>query len=253
MFSPPVPGRFGAPSFNLTHRAAVTCGVVGLHLALAWWAWQASPAPVLNTPTPMTVLQWVQIPTAVSPAPEPIPMASPPTPAVTERPKVQRVSEPRVKVPEAAVKEAAVESEPAAEATSVAQEAAPPAPAAAASDTLMAAPGTGVTTAASPSPTPAAEAPTIPSQSVQYLVPPQPRYPAASRRLEEAGQVLVQVWVTEGGLPQQVQVRQSSGFARLDAAAVAAVEGARFKPYVTAGRPTAGWTYVPLSFDLENS
>ncbi|MES2887999.1 MAG: energy transducer TonB [Pseudomonadota bacterium] len=262
MSSPLVLGRSGDPSFHTTHRAAVTCGVVGLHLALAGWAWQASPAPLLNTPAPMTVLQWVQMPAAVSPAPapEPAPAALPLAPAVAERPKAQRVTEPRVKAPPAPVKAPAPEAESVPVTTDAAAPAPAPTPTAAApapSEALMAAaPGAGVatpTSAPSPAAVAEAEAPTIPSQSVQYLVPPQPRYPAASRRLEEAGEVLVQVWVTEGGLPQKVQVRRSSGFQRLDAAAVAAVEGARFKPYVTAGRPTAGWTYIPLSFDLENS
>jgi protein TonB len=87
---------------------------------------------------------------------------------------------------------------------------------------------------------------------VQYLDPPVLSYPSASRRLGEAGRVMVRVYIDEGGLPRTVQVHASSGFARLDGAAVAAVQKARFRPYVENGRPTAGWAFIPLAFDLEN-
>ncbi|HEX6703513.1 MAG TPA: energy transducer TonB [Albitalea sp.] len=91
----------------------------------------------------------------------------------------------------------------------------------------------------------------IPASAVQYLEPPAPVYPRASRRAGEAGRVLLRVWVDEAGLPRQVLVQQSAGFLRLDEAAVAAVQKARFKPYSENGRPTAGWALVPLTFDLE--
>ena len=44
---------------------------------------------------------------------------------------------------------------------------------------------------------------------------------------------------------------RSSGFARLDEAAIAAVLKARFRPYSDNGQPLAGWALVPLSFDLQ--
>lgn len=91
----------------------------------------------------------------------------------------------------------------------------------------------------------------IPASGVQYLTPPPLEYPRASRRIGEAGKVLVRVFITEDGLPRQVQVTQSSGHARLDEAAVAAVHKARFKPYTEDGHATAGWAFIPLTFDLE--
>jgi len=57
--------------------------------------------------------------------------------------------------------------------------------------------------------------------------------------------------VLKAGLPQSVQVSKSSGYSRLDDAAVAAVQKFRFEPYTENGRPTAGWALIPLSFDLE--
>ena len=51
--------------------------------------------------------------------------------------------------------------------------------------------------------------------------------------------------------PRTVQVSRSSGFTRLDDAALSAVQKARFKPYTENGQPTAGWALVPLDFTLE--
>lgn len=92
---------------------------------------------------------------------------------------------------------------------------------------------------------------TIPASAVQYLEPPAPVYPRASRRAGESGRVLLRVLVDEAGVPRQVLLQASSGFTRLDDAATAAVLKARFKPYSDDGRPVAGWALVPLSFDLE--
>ena len=91
----------------------------------------------------------------------------------------------------------------------------------------------------------------LPPSAVQFLVAPQVEYPRASRRLKESGRTLVSVYVDEAGLPRQVLVKTSSGFALLDEAALAAVRKARFKPYMEHGQPTAGWVVIPMVFDLE--
>lgn len=91
----------------------------------------------------------------------------------------------------------------------------------------------------------------IPASAVQYLEPPAPDYPRQSRRNGEHGRVLVRVYIDVAGVPRNVQVGASSGFARLDDAAVSAVQKARFKPYTENGQPTAGWTNVPIDFELE--
>jgi protein TonB len=91
----------------------------------------------------------------------------------------------------------------------------------------------------------------IPASEVQYLVRPSPEYPRLSRRLGEAGLVVVSVYVDETGMPRTVRVSQSSGFARLDEAAVLGVQKARFKPYTQNGVPTAGWALIPFPFELE--
>lgn len=100
-------------------------------------------------------------------------------------------------------------------------------------------------------PAPAPPPKNIPASAIQYLEPPAPEYPRLSRRLGEAGLVVVRVYVDEAGLPRSVQLAQSSGFARLDEAALAGVQRARFKPYTENGVPTAGWARIPIPFELE--
>ncbi|MES1163021.1 MAG: energy transducer TonB, partial [Rhizobacter sp.] len=102
---------------------------------------------------------------------------------------------------------------------------------------------------APPAPPPAPKI--IPASAVQYLEPPAPEYPRLSRRNGESGRVLVRVYIDTAGLPHNVQVSSSSGHQRLDDAATTAVQKARFKPYTENGQPTAGWTTVPINFELE--
>jgi protein TonB len=108
---------------------------------------------------------------------------------------------------------------------------------------------------AAPPPAPAVAAPpprVLPDTAVQYLVPPQVEYPRLSQKRGETGQVLVRAYIsTGGGAPQSVEVERSSGHARLDQAALAAVHKARFKPYAEAGRPVEGWALIPIRFELE--
>jgi periplasmic protein TonB len=105
---------------------------------------------------------------------------------------------------------------------------------------------------APPEPTAPAPAPKmIPASAIQYLVPPEPEYPRLSRRNGETGTVIVRAFADEAGVPHQVQIERSSGFARLDEAAMAAVRKTRFKPYTENGKPVAGWVRMPFPFELE--
>ena len=92
--------------------------------------------------------------------------------------------------------------------------------------------------------------PLIDAQAVGYLVPPAPRYPSASRRAREEGEVLVRVLIDVDGRPSEVSILRSSGYARLDDAAMEAVRAALFRPYVAAGRARAAYVHVPVEFAL---
>ncbi|WBY02403.1 energy transducer TonB [Ramlibacter tataouinensis] len=77
-----------------------------------------------------------------------------------------------------------------------------------------------------------------------------PIYPAVSRRLGEAGVVFVKAFVEADGIPSQVDIERSSGFARLDKSAMDAVTCFRFRPGRIEGVPSAMWVRVPIRFDL---
>ncbi len=83
-----------------------------------------------------------------------------------------------------------------------------------------------------------------------YLDNPAPSYPPLSRRAGEQGRVLLRVHVTADGLADDVQVRESSGFARLDTAAQETVRRWRFVPARQGDRQVAAWVIVPINFAL---
>jgi protein TonB len=100
--------------------------------------------------------------------------------------------------------------------------------------------------------TPSTSAPprTIPASAVEYIVSPRPAYPLYSRRAKETGVVMLRVLIDDGGLPAQIVIEKSSGFPRLDEAALVAMRGARFKPYMENGRALAVWAPAPVIFEL---
>lgn len=98
---------------------------------------------------------------------------------------------------------------------------------------------------------PAAQPRLLPASNIAYLVPPPIELPLASRRLGEQGLVLLRVLVGIDGLPRQVSVQRSSGHARLDEQAVAAMKRARFKPQTDQGMPIEWIVIAPLQYEIE--
>jgi protein TonB len=81
----------------------------------------------------------------------------------------------------------------------------------------------------------------------------QPDYPAAARRADEQGKVALQVLVGTDGRVRDVKVVQSSGFARLDQAAVnEALAHWRLRPATRNGQPFEQWITLGVVFRLEN-
>ena len=99
--------------------------------------------------------------------------------------------------------------------------------------------------------TPAPAKITLPSSDADYLSNPKPTYPAMSKRLGEQGKVVVKVLIGADGLPQKSELRQSSGFDRLDDAALATVMKWRYVPGKRDGIAEAMWFNVPITFRLE--
>lgn len=89
-------------------------------------------------------------------------------------------------------------------------------------------------------------------QPARYVVAPAPVYPPAARRARERGTVFLRVQVRADGSVGFVDVQTSSGFARLDAAAVESVKRARFEAAKTkSGKGADSVLVVPVQFKLE--
>jgi protein TonB len=107
--------------------------------------------------------------------------------------------------------------------------------------------------AAAPAAAPASAPPrTLSATEVGFIDPPRPAYPPLSRKAGEQGRVLLRVLVDEAGRPAQVLLSQSSGHARLDEAAAAAVRRARFRPPTDNGAVRSVWVLLPISFTLDS-
>jgi protein TonB len=79
----------------------------------------------------------------------------------------------------------------------------------------------------------------------------QPEYPPASRRAGEEGTVTLQVMVLENGRAGEVKVAKSSGFPKLDEAAVKEVQrNWRFVPGKEDGKPVSMWHTFAVTFRL---
>lgn len=105
---------------------------------------------------------------------------------------------------------------------------------------------------AAPAPGPAAPFRVeLPSSDAQYLQNPKPAYPAISKRLGEQGKVVVRVLIGADGTAQKAEIHQSSGYERLDQAALNTVLAWRYVPGKRGGVPEAMWFNVPINFVLE--
>jgi protein TonB len=102
---------------------------------------------------------------------------------------------------------------------------------------------------ATPAPTPAPASPRTVS-SVEYLRMEQPKYPSISRRLGETGVVMLRILINDRGLPEQVIVQKSSGFANLDEAGRQAALRSLFKPMLENGKAVPVFVIVPINFQL---
>ena len=78
-----------------------------------------------------------------------------------------------------------------------------------------------------------------------------PAYPALSRRMGEEGKVVLRVELETDGRVDTVQVTSSSGYKRLDEAALAAVRTWRCNSPMRDGQPVRAVALQPFQFNLE--
>ncbi len=217
-----------------SHAAHIgTFGIaLGLHVALAAWVSQARfdtpsrPVPVrMEVRTIAMSMQRQEVSVPVAQQPKPLPQAARPD----ARPIVRHIPTPPQTAPAAAPKaESAPASLTTAPQASPAREEAVPAPVVA------------------PAPVTAARF------DADYLQNPPPAFPMLSRKLHEEGKVLLLVQVSARGEAGAIQIKQSSGYPRLDDAAISAVRTWRFIPARRGTEPVASSVVVPLVFRLDS-
>jgi protein TonB len=92
-----------------------------------------------------------------------------------------------------------------------------------------------------------------PAQDLKTANRVEPTYPPASRRAGEQGTVRLKVLVDTNGRASNVAVTQSSGFARLDQAAVEAVRKWRFVAATDGTNKIQAYTQVAVTFRLTDA
>ena len=120
-----------------------------------------------------------------------------------------------------------------------------------------------VATPPPPTPAPVIEAPPLPlpqgpvalSSELSVGCPERsaPAYPAMSRRLNETGVVVLRVELAESGHVANATVKNSSGYARLDDAALNAVRTWRCNPAMRNGQPVRAVALQPFNFILQGN
>lgn len=250
------PGGAGTRDLSEWQRWGLSGLVVGVHVVVGLAILHAATevaVPVEQAPIIVNLLNEPRTepvperPPVTEPPPKPLPPRSKPVPpaSVREAPKVAAST--RTARPEdMQVPVAAPVPQPA---PVLAPQPAPPQPAVA----EAAPPAKSVAPPSEPAP-PAPSTPrVVKSSSVCYLVRPVPVYPIASQELGEEGTVIVKVLIDQQGKAKEVSVDKSSGYPRLDRAAVAAEKTARYRPYMEGGVVHMALVTHPTTFTLNES
>ncbi|HRN64612.1 MAG: energy transducer TonB [Alicycliphilus sp.] len=231
-----------APSTGLSRNAVIALSVVTLHVAALWALQSGLMRKAAEIIIPAEVLSEFLTPQPPAPPAPPTPPAPPPPKPAPPKPS-PTPPKPRVAKPT-----------PAPEPMPVAIADPTPAPAAPVGvvEPQPAAKPVEAPVAAAPAPAaPPAPAIVQPSSDASHLNNPKPVYPAVSKRLGEQGKIVLRVLIGADGIPQKVEIKQSSGFERLDRQAVDTVTRWRFVPGTRNGVPEAMWYLQPINFVLQ--
>ena len=244
-FSGPSLAQAPLPRTRLSRNAVIALAVVALHVGLIWALQSGLLVRTAELIVPAEVLAQFIEPAApiekpAPPAP-PAPPVRPVKPApVKPAPVVQKKVTPQRAAPSSALPLAIADATPS-----------PNAPTGSLTQDLASMPAPAATAPAAPPAPPAPPAIQLPSSNADYLQNPKPAYPPLSRRLGEQGKVLVRVLIGVDGVPKKAEMRQSSGFDRLDQAALNTVLKWRYVPGKRGGVAEEMWFNVPINFVLE--
>jgi len=215
----------------MDRRLFIVIAVVGFHV-LGLWALQTG---LLRRAVELVVTVQVMAEFIELPQPQVTPTPPPPQPQTT--PVTKRVTPP---APRPAPQPVAIaDPAPSSLAPTGITEPQPPAP-----------PLLTPTVVAEPAP-PAPPKIELPSSSADYLNNAPPPYPPLSKRLGEQGKVIVRTLIEVNGTASKAEIRSSSGYERLDQAALQTVLKWRYVPGKRAGVPEAMWFNIPINFVLE--
>jgi protein TonB len=237
------PNRYQVSEITIQKKTSYgwLAAVVLVHmLGMAWLVNANATPPELKPSLPPMMVSLVS-----SPAPEPEVVPLVPTPPQPQ--PVIKKQKPIIK--EKPLMPEPVASEPVAEPVAVSE--APPTPAApkVEAKAQVVTPVITEVAQAKPEPEPVIEPPKF---GVAYLNNPAPSYPPLSRRLGEEGRVLLRVLVSSKGDADTVDLEGSSGFSKLDEAAIKAVKKWRFVPAKRSNQAISAYVLVPVKFSLES-
>lgn len=207
--------------------------VIAVHAALFYFLWNQRLIP--HPEQAMTLFaELITPPAPVTPpkaAPEPAPVKLQPAKKPVVKPKQEQLA---AKSPVSAEKK---QAEPAPEPPKPAEQVKESAPAPAAT------------------PKPAQAAPVALSSELAVSCPKltPPEYPAISRRMGEEGKLILRVELDENGHIDNAKVLNSSGYERLDAAALSAVKSWQCNPSLRDGQPVRAVALQPFNFVLQGN
>ncbi len=220
-----------------SRNTLIAIAVVGFHL-LAVWALQTG---LLRRAAEIIVPAQILSEFIEPVAPKVVPPPPPPPPPLVKQPVAKQAVAPPAPQPVAIADPTPAPNAP----VGITTPQPPPPPVAAA---VVTTPAPAPAAPPAPPPPPKDEAPV---SDADYLQNPKPPYPGLSKRLNEQGSVLVRVLVGTDGKVQDITIKQSSGFERLDQSALQSVARWRFVPGKRGGVPEAMWHIVPIIFKLD--
>jgi periplasmic protein TonB len=235
------PGFAPGPSARINPRIATATGIViVLHivaLAIAFTVREAAPVRIDSQRTITAELLPPPAPAAAPVAIESAPPPPKPVPVQKVKPKVQPHPTPKPTPTPMPVAQAPSQHE-----ISAPAEPAPPAPPAPAAPAAPAAPVS--------KPLMSISAPKDASHLSCSIV--EPSYPAMSRRRGETGRAVVQFVLSASGRIENIELKKSSGYDRLDQAALDAIRSSSCKPYLVDGEAVRVPAVQPFDFSLNN-